>query len=211
MVGRKRLAVLISGRGSNMEAILSATTHEDYPAEIVLVLSDNPDAAGLHTAKDAGIKTCAFSRRDFDSRVAHEKAIISTIEADDADFVCLAGYMRILSNNFVERFEGRLLNIHPSLLPAYKGLDTHARALADGAELHGCSVHFVNAEMDGGPVIAQSSVPVLADDDEASLAARVLEAEHKLYPQVIRQVAEGVVSLETCKLNSSSIEPGAIQ
>ncbi len=200
MVTRKRLAVLISGRGSNMEAILAATAEEDYPAEISLVLSDNPDAAGLETARGAGIKDCAFSRRDFDNREAHEHAIISAIETSNADFVCLAGFMRILSARFVERFEGRLINIHPSLLPAYKGLHTHARALAEGAKVHGCSVHFVNAQMDGGPVIEQISVPVLKDDDEASLSARVLEAEHELYPRVIRQIANGSISLKGGKV-----------
>lgn len=190
MVARKRLAVLISGRGSNFESILAATTNPDYPAEIVLVLSDNADAAGLVTARNAGIEASALPRAGFESRHAHEHAIITAIEAAKTDLICLAGYMRILSSEFVERFDGKLLNIHPSLLPAYKGLNTHARALADGVKTHGCSVHFVNAQMDGGPVIAQASVPVLPGDCEASLAARVLEAEHELYPQVIRQVLE---------------------
>lgn len=185
---RKKLAVLVSGRGSNMEAILKASLAEDYPAEIGVVISDNPDAAGLVTANAAGIPALAFARNTYGSKAEHEAAIRDCIEVHAADIVCLAGYMRLLSAGFVTHFDGRLVNIHPSLLPRFKGLDTHARALQAGETEHGCTVHYVNAEMDGGEIISQAQVPVQPGDTPDTLAARVLAEEHRLYPAVIAQL-----------------------
>ena len=190
MISRKKLAVLISGRGSNMEAILNATKQANYPAEICIVISDNLDSTGLTTASNAGIEAKGFARDHYQSRAEHEAAISDAIHAAKADIICLAGYMRILSADFTKAHEGRLINIHPSLLPKYKGLDTHQRALDAGDTEHGCTVHYVNSEMDGGKVIAQAKVPVLDGDTADSLAARVLVEEHKLYPKVIHDLAK---------------------
>lgn len=187
---RKRLAVLISGRGSNMEAILRASQASDYPAEIALVLSDNPDAAGLRTAREAGIEAIAFPRSDFKDKASHELAICEKIELSEVDLICLAGYMRLLSETFTSRFEGKLINIHPSLLPKYKGLNTHARVIEAGDKLHGCTIHYVNAEMDGGEVIAQARIPVYEDDTPDTLEERVLVQEHKLYPKTVRSLCK---------------------
>ena len=192
---RKKLAVLISGRGSNMEAIYNATRTQGYPAEICVVISDNEDAGGLEFARSNEITAYAFERKAFTDRNTHEEAICEAIDRSGADIVCLAGFMRILSKSFVERYEGRLLNIHPSLLPAYKGLDTHSRVLEDGAKIHGCTVHFVNSEMDGGAIIAQAAVPVLTVDSEDTLSGRVLRCEHKLYSQVISLLANDQICL----------------
>jgi formyltetrahydrofolate-dependent phosphoribosylglycinamide formyltransferase len=183
---RKRLAVLLSGRGSNMAAILEATRDPAYPAEIVLVISDHENAGGLETALEADIPAFGFERQDYPTKNAHEKAIIEALLDHDIDLICLAGYMRLLSHDFTQQFSGKLINIHPSLLPLHKGLDTHARALAAGDREHGCTVHHVNAEMDGGEIIAQARVPVLEGDTAETLAARVLVEEHKLYPEVVR-------------------------
>lgn len=183
---RKRLAVLLSGRGSNMAAILEATRDPAYPAEIVLVISDHENAGGLETALEADIPAFGFERQDYPTKNAHEKAIIEALLDHDIDLICLAGYMRLLSHDFTQQFSGKLINIHPSLLPLHKGLDTHARALAAGDREHGCTVHHVNAEMDGGEIIAQARVPVLDGDTAETLAARVLVEEHKLYPEVVR-------------------------
>ncbi len=207
---RKKLAVLVSGRGSNMEAILEASKDPDYPAEISLVLSDNMDAKGLDTASENGITAIAVPRKDYDSKSDHEAAIDQAINSAGADFVVLAGYMRILSPEFVSRHNGRLLNIHPSLLPRHKGLDTHARAIKAGDQRHGCSVHFVNAEMDGGAIIARSSLLVDAADTPETLASRVLKLEHRLYPQAIAAVARGDVTLENGELKiSGNLSPQA--
>jgi phosphoribosylglycinamide formyltransferase-1 len=173
-----------------MEAILASTRKPDYPAEICLVLSDNPKAAGLETARSANIEVLAFARKDYTSRSEHETAIMNAIDASRADLICLAGYMRILSADFTKAYEGRLINIHPSLLPKYKGLDTHQRALDAGDKEHGCTVHFVNSEMDGGEIIAQAKVAVLKDDTADTLADRVLIEEHKLYSNVIANLAK---------------------
>ncbi len=200
MVECKRLAIAISGRGSNMEAILRACEEPGYPAEVVLVISDNPSAKGLETADAAGVTTASFRREDFNNQTDHEEAMAKAIEAAKSDLICLAGFMQVLSAEFTKKFEGRIINIHPSLLPKYKGLNTHARALADGAKTHGCSVHFVDATLDGGPVIAQMSVPILPDDDEESLAARVLTEEHRLYPEAIRNIATGEITFPNNQL-----------
>ena len=186
---RKKLAILISGRGSNMEAILAATKSVSYPAEICVVISDNKDAAGLDTARAANIEAHAIERSDYASRADHEAAIKKTINMAEADIICLAGFMRILSPDFTKTYQGRLINIHPSLLPKYKGLDTHQRAIDDGEKEHGCTVHFVNSEMDGGEIIAQAKVPVFSEDTADTLSARVLVEEHKLYSKVIADLA----------------------
>ena len=187
---RKRVVVMISGRGSNLAALIAASMETDYPCRIVAVLSDRPEAPGLELARRYAIETAAFQRSDYADRAAHEEAILARLEDERPDVICLAGYMRLLSAGFVERWSGRIINIHPSLLPSFPGLDTHQRVLAHQVRIHGCSVHFVTERMDEGPIIAQAAVPVEANDTEATLAARVLEAEHRLYPQALRLVAE---------------------
>lgn len=187
---RKKLAVLISGRGSNMEAILNATRFKDYPAKICIVISDNPEAKGLETAIKSGIEARSFKRNDYQDKASHERAIMEAINASGADLICLAGYMRILSSDFTDTYDGRLINIHPSLLPKFKGLNTHQRAITAGEKEHGCTVHYVNSQMDGGKIISQAVVPVLEDDTADTLASRVLIEEHKLYQEVIRNLAK---------------------
>ncbi len=190
---KPRVAVLISGRGSNMEALVQAAQAPDYPAEIVLVLSNRPDAAGLEIARGLGVAAEAVSAKPFGKdREAHERAIDARLQVAGAEIVCLAGYMRLLTPYLVGRWAGRMLNIHPSLLPAYPGLDTHARALAAGEQTHGCTVHLVTEGMDEGPILAQAEVPVLPGDTEAALAARVLEQEHLLYPAALAALAEKI-------------------
>jgi phosphoribosylglycinamide formyltransferase-1 len=189
---RKRVAVLISGRGSNMAALMAAAQAPDYPAEVVLVVSNRPDAPGLAYAGEAGIATAVVDHTTFgDDREAFDRALDAALTAARIEIVCLAGFMRLLTPWFVRRWSGRLLNIHPSLLPQFKGLHTHRRALAAGATQHGATVHFVVPELDSGPIVAQAAVPVLEGDTEDTLAARVLEVEHRIYPQALRQVAEG--------------------
>lgn len=188
---KKRVAILISGRGSNMAALIEAARDPGYPAEIIGVLSNIEGAGGLARASVAGLQTTTLPHRAFASKAEHEAAVTAQLEAWGAEIVCLAGYMRLLSPGFVQRWAGRLINIHPSLLPAFKGLDTHARALAAGVAEHGCTVHFVTAEMDGGPAIAQARIKVLGNDTPETLAARVLVEEHRLYPQALALVARG--------------------
>ncbi len=183
---KARLVILISGRGSNMQSIIRAIDAGDLNAEIVAVISNRPDAAGLQTAAAAGIDTQLINHRDFDSREAFDIELARSIDQYQPDFVILAGFMRILTAGFVKHFAGKLINIHPSLLPKFKGLHTHQRAIEAGEHEHGASVHFVTAELDDGPVILQAKVPVLADDTPESLAARVLDEEHKLYPDAIK-------------------------
>ena len=191
-MSRKRVAILISGRGSNMAALIEAAKAADYPAEIALVLSNVPDAAGLSRAHDAGIATRAIDHKPFGKgREAFDRALDAALEAHRIDIVCLAGFLRVLSPWFVQRWDGRLINIHPSLLPAFKGLHTHERAIAAGAKEHGATVHFVVSELDSGPIIEQASVPVLAGDTPEQLAARVLEVEHRIYPLALKRLAEG--------------------
>ena len=195
---RKRVAVLISGRGSNMSALIEAAKAKDYPAEIVLVVSNRPDAAGLARAREAAIATAVIDHRLFrDDRAAFERALDDELREYRIDIVCLAGFMRILTPWFITRWSGRILNIHPALLPEFKGLDTHGRALAAGVKRHGATVHFVVEETDAGPVISQQSVPVLQGDTEDTLAARVLEIEHRIYPEALRLVAEGRAKFAT--------------
>jgi phosphoribosylglycinamide formyltransferase-1 len=193
-MAKKRVAVLISGRGSNMTALIEAAKSPDYPAEIVLVVSNRPDASGLVRAHDANIATALVDHKTFgEDREAFERALDAQLVAHRIDLVCLAGFMRLLTPWFVTRWNGRLLNIHPALLPQFKGLHTHRRVLEAGMTRHGATVHFVGPEMDSGPIIAQDWVPVLDGDTEATLAARVLELEHRIYPQALRLVAAGEV------------------
>ena len=187
----RKTAILISGRGSNMAALLDAAKAPGYPAEIVLVASNRPGAAGLGIAAGHGISTRAIDHTAYETREDFEMALTAELEKAGAELVCLAGFMRLLTDGFVKHWRDKLINIHPSLLPAFKGMDTHARALAAGVKITGCSVHFVREEMDSGPIIAQAAVPVLAGDDEAALAARVLDAEHALYPMALALVASG--------------------
>jgi phosphoribosylglycinamide formyltransferase-1 len=189
---KPRTAILISGRGSNMAALIAAARDPAFPARIDLVLSNRPDAAGLRAARLAGIRAEAVDHRDFGpDRAAHEAAIDTMLQTANIEIVCLAGYMRLLTPLLVQAWQGRMLNIHPSLLPAFPGLHTHARALASGVKLHGCTVHLVTDTMDDGPILAQAAVPVLPDDTEASLAARVLVQEHRLYPAALAAFASG--------------------
>jgi phosphoribosylglycinamide formyltransferase-1 len=193
---RKRVAILISGRGSNMAALLTAARDPAYPAEISLVVSNRADAKGLTVAREAGLATALVDHTRFPNREAFERALQNELERHRIDIVCLAGFMRLLTPWFVSRWQGRMLNIHPALLPAFKGLDTHERALAAGVSFHGATVHFVVPEMDSGPIIAQGAVAVRQDDTPDTLAARVLAVEHKIYPMALRFVAEGRVRIE---------------
>jgi formyltetrahydrofolate-dependent phosphoribosylglycinamide formyltransferase len=191
-VKRRRTAILISGRGSNMASLIAAAREPDYSAEIVLVVSNRPDAGGLALAREAGVPVslldhCVFGR----DRVAHEIAIDAALRDADAELVCLAGYMRLLTPFLVGRWAGRMLNVHPSLLPAFPGLNTHARALEAGVKLHGCTVHLVTEATDEGPILAQAAVPVLPGDTEQALSARVLAQEHVIYPMALRFMASG--------------------
>ena len=193
---RRRTAILISGRGSNMAALLSAAAAADFPAEVALVFANKAGAAGLDAARAAGIETAALSHRDYSSREEFDRAVDGVLRARDIDLVCLAGFMRVVSPWFCERWLGRMISIHPALLPSFKGLDTHARALEAGVRIHGASVHFVVPELDAGPIIAQAAVPVLEGDTPDSLAARVLRQEHVIYPRALAMVASGRVRLE---------------
>ena len=195
-MSRLKIAVLISGRGSNLRALIDACAEPDFPAEIVLVLSNNPDAGGLSHAREAGLAARVVSHRDHPDKPAFEAAMEAELLKSGAGLVCLAGFMRLLTPDFVERWRDRLINIHPSLLPAFKGLDTHRRALEAGMRISGCTVHFVRADMDDGPIILQAAVPVLEGDDADALAARVLAAEHRCYPAALRLIAEGRVRVD---------------
>jgi phosphoribosylglycinamide formyltransferase-1 len=188
----KKIVILISGRGSNMQALLETK----LPCRIAAVISNRADAEGLGIAKTHGIPTAVVAHRDYANRDSFDTALAQSIDAFNPDFVALAGFMRILSAGFVARYHGRLINIHPSLLPAYGGLDTHARALHDGVKIHGCTVHFVTSDLDHGPIIIQAAVPVLCDDSEQTLAARVLHEEHRIYPQAIRWLCTDQILLD---------------
>ncbi len=192
-MARLKVAVLISGRGSNLAALIDACAAADFPAAIALVLANRADAAGLAYAARAAIPSHVIAHRDFAERAAFDEALDRALQAAGIEMVCLAGFMRLLGPEFVARWRDRLVNIHPSLLPAFPGLGTHARALAAGVRFAGCTVHFVRPAMDEGPIIVQAAVPVLPGDDEARLAARVLAAEHQAYPLAVRLIAEGRV------------------
>ena len=189
---RRRTAILISGRGSNMAALIAASRDPTYPGEIVLVVSNRPDAAGLELAREVGVSALAIDHRAFrNDRPGHEAAIDAALREVGVEIVCLAGYLRLLTPRLIDAWQGRMLNVHPSLLPAFPGLNTHARALAAGVKLHGCTVHLVTQTMDEGPILAQAAVPVLPGDTETSLADRVLAQEHTIYPSALRLFATG--------------------
>ncbi|MBA3024532.1 MAG: phosphoribosylglycinamide formyltransferase [Gammaproteobacteria bacterium] len=213
MPAQKNIVILISGRGSNMEALLRA----NLPCRIAAVISNKADAQGLETARAHGIDTAVVSHRDYADREAFDAALAQEIDRYQPDFIILAGFMRILTDGFVHRYTGRMINIHPSLLPAYTGVDTHARALQDGVKIHGCSVHFVTPALDGGPIIIQAAVPVLHDDTPQTLSARVLHEEHRIFPQAVRWLcrdqarldSDGRVSVDRMEqLGSTLISPG---
>jgi phosphoribosylglycinamide formyltransferase-1 len=211
-MARKRVAILISGRGSNMVALIDAAQDKDFPAEVALVVSNEPEAQGLDRASASGIATTVVDHRAHGKdREAFERALQAAVEAHAIDLICLAGFMRLLTPWFVSQWQGRMLNIHPALLPSFKGLDTHARALAAGAKQHGATVHFVAPEMDAGPIIAQEAVPVLPGDTEATLAARVLAVEHRIYPRALRLVAEGRVRIagDRCLIDGVAVPQSA--
>jgi phosphoribosylglycinamide formyltransferase 1 len=196
-MNRKRVAVLISGRGSNMAALIEAAKDKTYPAEIALVISNRPDAGGLLVAQASGIATEVVDHTVYGKdRAAFERALQSVLEKNRIDIVCLAGFMRLLTAGFIKQWQHRILNIHPALLPAFKGLDTHRRALEAGVKVHGATVHFVVPEMDSGPIIAQAAVNVRPGEIEAKLAARVLEVEHQIYPLALKLLAEGRLHVE---------------
>lgn len=212
-MNKKRIAVLISGRGSNLQALAKAAAEPNYPAQIVTVISNRPEAPGLAWAKAQGLHTIAIDHKSFQSRENFEAALQQALDTADVELVVLAGFMRLMTPGFINRWRDRMINIHPSLLPSFKGLDTHARALAADVKLAGCTVHFVRYETDTGPIIAQAAVPVLSNDTPTALAERVLQAEHRLYPAALRLVAlnlvmvndeKAVILQETNKLDSFS-------
>ena len=208
-MARLRCAALISGRGSNLEALIRACAQKDFPAEIALVISNRADAGGLEHAARAGIASAVIPHRDYASREGFEAALTKALEAAGIELICLAGFMRLLTAGFVDHWRDRLINIHPSLLPAFPGLDTHARALAEGVRFAGCTVHFVRAEMDHGPIIVQAAVPVLPGDDEHSLAARVLTAEHRAYPLALKLIGEDRVRVIGGRTEIAGMSGGA--
>ncbi len=195
-----RTAILISGRGSNMETLLKASASPDYPVEMALVLSNNPEAKGLTTASQAGIKAVALDHRDYADRDSFESALTARLLEAGIEMICLAGFMRLLNPAFVTKWHNRLINIHPSLLPAYKGLDTYARAIDAGETYAGCSVHYVRPEMDAGPIILQAAVHILDGDTPEGLASRVLAEEHRIYPEALKMVALGKVDVRNEKV-----------
>lgn len=194
-MARLKVGVLISGRGSNLQALIDACAAGGLPAEIVLVISNRADAHGLDRARKAGIPTQVIPHQSFESREAFDAALNRALREAGVELVCLAGFLRLLTPGFVEAWRDRLINVHPSLLPAFRGLHTHERALEAGVRFHGCTVHFVRAELDTGPIIVQAAVPVLSGDGPDELAARVLEAEHRCYPHVLKLIAEGRVEV----------------
>jgi phosphoribosylglycinamide formyltransferase-1 len=208
-VSRKRTAILISGRGSNMRSLVAAAKNPAYPADIALVLANVADAGGLDFARGEGIATQVVDHKAFAERETFERAMQAVLEAQNVELVCLAGFMRLLSPWFVENWRGRMLNVHPALLPSYRGLHTHERALADGVKIHGATVHFVVPEMDAGPIVAQAAVAVRADDTPEILGARVLEQEHLIYPHALALVASGAATVENGRVVFAAEPPPA--
>ena len=204
-MARLRVGILISGSGTNLQALIDDCARADAASEIALVLSNRPNAFGLTRAAQAGLPHRVVDHRAYESRTAFERALCDALEASAVELVCLAGFMRVLTAEFVERWRDRLINIHPSLLPAFKGLDTHARAIEAGVRFAGCTVHFVRSEVDSGPIIVQAAVPVLPDDTAEGLAARVLREEHRCLPLAVRLIAEGRVSVvgERCVVDAA--------
>lgn len=205
---RLRTAILISGRGSNMDALIAAARAPDFPAEITLALSNRPDAPGLARAKAAGIAVAAVDHKIYAGREEFERSLQAMLETYRIDFICLAGFMRLFTPWFIGQWRGRMLNIHPALLPSYRGLHTHERALADGVKIHGCTVHFVVPEMDEGPIVAQAAVPVLDGDTPETLGARVLAQEHVIYPMALRLVTSGAVRVDGNRVLGALAESG---
>lgn len=207
-----KLAVLISGRGSNLQSLIDACTQRDYPAEIVLVLSNKPGAYGLERAAEADIPAAGLDHASFASKADFEAALDAALINSGAQLICLAGFMRLLSADFMNKWAGKVVNIHPSILPSFKGLNTHKQTLDAGVKIAGCTVHFVVPEMDAGPIIVQAAVPVLPGDDEAALAARVLEQEHQIYPRAVRWIAEDRVRVDgqLVKIKGASTNASAI-
>ena len=208
-MAKLKVGVLISGRGSNMAALIKAAQEADYPAEIACVFSNKADAAGLQTAADAGIPTTVISHRGYPDRESFDRDVSAALEKHGVELVVLAGFMRILSPWFPQHWAGRLINIHPSLLPSFKGLHVQQQALDSGARISGCTVHFVIPDLDAGPIIAQAAVPVLADDTEETLTARILRQEHRLYPMVVRWFGEGRIEENGGKVTVKGVPPGA--
>lgn len=208
-MARLKLGVLFSGRGTNLQAILDATAQADFPAETALVISNRPDATGLDRARAAGVPAKVVDHKAYPNRPAFEAALNDMLTAAGVDLVCLAGFMRLLTPTFVDRWAGRAINIHPSLLPAFPGLDTHARAIEAGARFAGATVHFLSAEMDAGPIILQAATPILPSDDSDSLAARVLQAEHEIYVRAIRWIADGRVRIDGGRTIIEDVGDGA--
>lgn len=204
----KSLVILISGRGSNMQALLEA----GHPLDSITVISNNPNAAGLEIARRYGVATIILDHRSFPDRETFDIVLAEKIDACKPELVALAGFMRILSDRFVQRYQGRLMNIHPSLLPAFPGLGTHARALQEGVKIHGCTVHFVTPTLDHGPIVIQAAIPVLPDDTEQTLANRVLTLEHRIYPQAVRWFMDGSIRLvdHRVEVMHSSINKSAL-
>ena len=209
---RRRVAILVSGRGSNMRSLLEAAREPAFPAEIALVLSNRPDAPGLASAKAEGVATAAVDHKIYPGRAEFEASMQVMLNIHRIDLLCLAGFMRMLTPAFASAWSGRIMNIHPALLPCYRGLHTHERALADGVRIHGCTVHFVTAGVDEGPIIAQAAVPVMDDDTPETLGSRVLEQEHRIYPMALSLVAGGHVRLEGNRvmLDAPSYAPPAL-
>ena len=203
----KRIVVLISGQGSNLDAILRASEAQDWPGRVVAVISNRAEARGLQSAQAQGIATEVLDHKAFADRAAFDAALAATIDRHAPDLVVLAGFMRILTPEFVARYEGRMLNVHPSLLPSFTGLHTHRRAIEEGCKVAGATVHFVSAELDHGPIVAQAVVPVLPDDDETTLAQRVLAAEHELYPRAVGWFVKGELALKDGRVTHVGREP----
>ncbi|MEA2755453.1 MAG: phosphoribosylglycinamide formyltransferase 1 [Aliidongia sp.] len=195
MAGLK-IGVLVSGFGSNLQGLIDLCAEPGFPGQIVTVISNKPGVFALERAAKAGIATQIVSHKDFPDRASFDRALDAVLRADGVELVCLAGFMRILTPDFVEGWRDAIINIHPSLLPSFRGLDTHRRALEAGVRFHGCTVHYVRPDLDDGPILVQAAVPVLAEDDEQTLAARVLQAEHRAYPLALRLIAEGRVTIE---------------
>ena len=210
---KRRVAILISGRGSNMAALIEGARTENFPAEIALVISNKPDAGGLALAKSSGIATLAIDSKPFGKdRAAFEAVMQSALDQHRIDLICLGGFMRLLTNDFVNRWTGRMLNIHPSLLPSFRGLDPHGQALRAGVKISGATVHFVTPEMDAGPIVMQGAVTVRDDDTAESLAARVLEIEHRIYPAALRLVAAGDTRIDgdVCRTTTKGDHDGTL-
>ncbi len=203
-----KLGVMISGSGTNLQALIDACSQSDYPAQISVVIANRPNAKGLKRAKEAGIDAVCIDHTGYDDRASFEDAIHDCLKEHEVELVCLAGFMRILNAEFVNRWKDRMINIHPSLLPSYKGLHTHARAIEDGVRFGGCTIHFVRPEMDNGPILMQTVVPIAAGETEESLAAKILFYEHQMYPAAVRLIAEGKVRVSGNKVVYSDTDLG---